>query len=313
MGIVIAHILLVAAAAIQPPLYVIEGTARRECWEEEEMLLTKELRDEYTRLFGACAADEDRKEEIEAIITRIMKNRARYEAVEARTGVPWFVIGVIHNMEADGDFSRHLHNGDPLTGRTFQEPKGRPLAGAPPFNWEDSAVDALQYEGFDVWREWNTVPGTLFKIELYNGLGSRNHGVHSPYLWCGSFFDANGDRRREATELPIYAGGKYVKDHEWSWKAMSQQIGAAVLLRRMLDQGLIDFGAIAPAAVTLIATPATLNVRAADSTTSSVIRHVSHGERMVMITSRGDWTNVRLADGSIGWVASKFVQEAARA
>jgi len=240
MAFAFVHILLVAAATLQRPVYVDEQLVRRECWEEQEMQLTQDLRDEYNRLFGACAASDDRKREIESIITRMMKNRARYEAVEARTGVPWFVIAVLHNMECGGDFSKHLHNGDPLTARTVQEPKGRPVAGHPIFSWEESAVDALQYDTFDRWREWNTVAGTLFKIELYNGLGSRNHGVHTPYLWCGAFFDANGDGQRQASEIPIYIGGKYVKDHVWDPKARSQQIGAAVLLRRMLDQGLIE-------------------------------------------------------------------------
>jgi len=240
MAFAFLHIFLVAAATLPPPVYVDEAAVRWECWEDQEMLLNKDLREEYNTLFRSCLADENRKREIEVIITRIMKNRARYEKVEARTRVPWFVIGVIHNMEGGGDFTRHLHNGNPLTARTFEEPKNRPVAGHPPFTWEDSAVDALLFEAFDKWPEWNTVAGVLFKIELYNGLGSRNHGVHTPYLWCGSFFDANNDGQRQASELPIYLGGKYVKDHVWDPKARSQQIGAAVLLRRMLDQGLIE-------------------------------------------------------------------------
>ena len=78
--------------------------------------------------------------------------RARYASVSAQTGVPWWVIGLIHMMEAGQSFRCHLHNGDPLTARTVQVPAGRPKTGQPPFIWEESAADALLVELFPFGR-----------------------------------------------------------------------------------------------------------------------------------------------------------------
>jgi lysozyme family protein len=214
------------------------------CWEGENVKLTDEMRREYEELFAGCAVKPEQKAEAERIVTRIMKNRGRYELVENETGVPWFIIAVVHNMECGGRFDCHLHNGDPLTARTVNVPKGRPAAGKPPFGWEASAIDALNFDGFATWTNW-TVSGSLFKIEAYNGFGTRNHGVHTPYLWGGSFVDLNRNSLRDAGERPIFAGGKYVKDGVWDSKAQTKQIGAAVLLRRMVDQALIELPATA--------------------------------------------------------------------
>jgi lysozyme family protein len=57
--------------------------------------------------------------------------------------VPWELIAALHEREAGGSFKGHLHNGDPLTGRTYHVPAGRPAKGSPPFTWEASAIDAL--------------------------------------------------------------------------------------------------------------------------------------------------------------------------
>lgn len=195
------------------------------CWEGENVPLTKELREQYEKRYSTCQVDPARTKEVEDIITRIMKNRGRYESVSARTGVPWFVIAVIHNMESDGNFTRHLHNGDKLTARTVNVPAGRPATGSPPFGWEDSAVDALHLDAFDTWPEWNTVSGTLFKIEVYNGWGYQKKGVSSPYLWGAS---------------QHYTSGKFVRDGVFDPDAVSDQVGVAALLRRMADQHLIE-------------------------------------------------------------------------
>jgi lysozyme family protein len=85
-------------------------------------------------------------------------------------------------MAASLNFNRHLHNGDPLTARTVQVPAGRPKTGEPPFTWEESATDALMLEKLDQWEDWS-VPGTLYKLEQYNGWGYRlaHPDVKSPY------------------------------------------------------------------------------------------------------------------------------------
>lgn len=194
--------------------------------------LTEALRAEYQRLFDSCQIRPERVAEVEAATQKILVGKARYVAVGKPLGVPWFVIGVLHSLEAGSNFARHLHNGDPLSARTVQVPKGRPLTGQPPFKWEDSAVDALTLDKSVGWTDWS-VPGILFKWESYNGWGYRafHPEVLSPYLWS---FTSH------------YTRGKYVADGTFSATAVSKQTGAAALLRRLAEKGEMT----APSAIT---------------------------------------------------------------
>ena len=190
-----------------------------------------QLKNEYQGLFDRCTLRPARRAEVDAVVGRIEAGRPRYAKVAKQVGIPWYVVGIIHNMEASLRFDRHLHNGDPLTARTKNWPPGRPKAGNPPFTWEASAVDALRLTGMDKWTDWS-IPGTLFKLEGYNGFGYRQHhpDVLSPYLWSFSNH---------------YTSGKYVADGRWSQTAVSAQCGAAVILRRMAEKGLLDAKAVA--------------------------------------------------------------------
>jgi len=185
------------------------------------------LREEYQRLFDTCQVRPDKAAEVEKGVGRIESNRTRYEAVGEPLQIPWWLIAVIHNMEASLSFKAHLHNGDPLSRRTVNEPAGRPKEGHPPFSWEVSATDALTYDRIDQWQDWS-LPAVLYKLEGYNGWGYRRYHpeVLSPYLWSG----ANH-----------YRSGKYVKDGRWSDTAGSAQLGAAVLLRRIAEKNLVAF------------------------------------------------------------------------
>lgn len=185
--------------------------------------LTDTLRQEYDNLFNTCIITPSKAGVVESIINKINNNKSRYEAVSNLLNVPWYFIAVIHNMESSLNFNRHLHNGDPLTGRTTHVPAGRPKTGSPPFTWEESASDSLQMMNLHKWEEW-TLPGILFKLEEYNGWGYRKKHPHilSPYLWSFSNH---------------YSKGKYIADGTWSETAVSNQCGSAVILRRMLELG----------------------------------------------------------------------------
>jgi lysozyme family protein len=193
--------------------------------------LTDALREEYERLFATCVINSDAATEVQRRVDRLAGDAVRYTRVADAVGIPWYAVAVVHNMEASGRFDQHLHNGDPLTARTTHVPAGRP-PGNPPFSWEESAVDALRFDRFDRWSDWS-VAGTLFKLEGFNGFGYRTHHpeVLSPYLWSRSNH---------------YTQGKYVADGRWSPTAKSDQIGAAVLLRRMAERRLIEFGVYVP-------------------------------------------------------------------
>jgi lysozyme family protein len=187
------------------------------------MNLTAQRKKEYVDLWRSCVIRPSRVREVDAIVDRTVKHKARYTKAGKRHGVPWHVVAVIHQLEGSGNFSTHLHNGDPLTARTVHVPKGRPKTGHPPFTWEASASDALAFDGLGMWKNW-TLPGTLFALERFNGFGYRPKKIHSPYLW--SFSNQ-------------YTKGKFIGDKLFSPTAVSQQCGAAVLLKRMVSRGLV--------------------------------------------------------------------------
>lgn len=169
----------------------------------------------------------ERVYEVNRIVDRIEANHARYQAVDAATDTPTYVIAALHNMEAGGSFQKHLHEGSPLAGRTRWVPKGRPVNGKPPFKWEDSAIDALRYDRMQL-VAWAYLDATLYACERYNGVGYLKYHptVPTPYLWAGT---------------SMYVRGKYVSDGHWSSTAVSQQIGCAAIWKTMEQRGLIDF------------------------------------------------------------------------
>lgn len=184
---------------------------------------TSALQSEYQALFDTCQVNATKRNEVDRIATRLLASRHRYEEVGGELGIPWQVIAVIHTLECAQDFNLHLHNGDPLTARTVHVPKGRPADGEPPFEWAESAADALQLRKLPQWDDWS-VAGMLYCLEGYNGWGYRLYHpeVKSPYLWGNSNH---------------YTSGKYVKDGTWSSSAVSAQCGAATLLRRLAEKG----------------------------------------------------------------------------
>ena len=199
--------------------------------------LTTNLRNEYQLLFDSCLIRPARLAAASTMAARVSANRNRYQTVGKPLGIPWYLVGLVHAMEASLNFSTHLHNGDPLSARTTHVPAGRPAAGHPPFTWEESATDALKLEGLGSWTDWS-LPGLLFRLELYNGWGYRGQHppVPTPYLWSFSNH---------------YTKGKYVGDGTFSASAVSQQCGAAVILKRLVQIGAVQLGSIAPRALQL--------------------------------------------------------------
>ena len=176
-----------------------------------------DLRDEYEAEWANCQIRPDKAAAVNNAVARLNANKARYQQVAAAfQGMPWYFVGIIHAMEAGFRFDRHLHNGDLLTARTIRVPRGRP-AGAPPFDWETSARDALTFEGFDIVTDWS-IPHPLYLWERYNGLGYRFKGLRTPYLWSFS---------------NLYSRGRYVADGVYDPNESSKQCGAAVILKML--------------------------------------------------------------------------------
>jgi lysozyme family protein len=141
--------------------------------------------------------------------------RSRYQAVSARTGVPWPAVAVIHERECSQDWTLSLAQGDPWDRISVHVPVGR----GPFKSWEDAAVDALNdcapYAGRN--KDWSIGP-LLTKLEEYNGLGYAARGVPSPYVWAGT---------------DQYRSGKYVRDGVYDPDVIDSQAGCAGLLMAM--------------------------------------------------------------------------------
>jgi lysozyme family protein len=179
--------------------------------------LTDALRSEYMTLYEVCQIRPAKRAACDAVVAKIVANRGRYDSVGKPLNIPWYVVAVLHSLEASLDFNAHLHNGDPLSARTVHVPKGRPIGGDPPFTWEESASDALIGDGLYGVKEWS-LPSILYRLEGFNGFGYRtqHHDILSPYLWSFS---------------QHYRSGKYVGDSVFDPKAVSDQCGAALLLK----------------------------------------------------------------------------------
>jgi lysozyme family protein len=190
------------------------------------MALDPLRRREYQDLFNSCETTPSKMADAQSIVGRILGKKDRYQAVEDKTQVPWFVVAVIHSLEGDLNFSTHLHNGDSLNQKTVHVPKGRP-DGNPPFAWIDSAADALNFDGLTSRRNW-TLAGSLDALEGFNGFGYRRPEINipSPYLWSFSNH---------------YSKGKFGSDGHFNRDLISEQCGAAVLLKLMVDAGHITF------------------------------------------------------------------------
>lgn len=183
--------------------------------------------DDYASYFWQMQILPQYLSKVDALIKRMIANRQRFDNVANKTNVPWFVIGLLCFIETAGNFSVHLSNGDPLSARTVHVPAGRPPEWPPPDHqdpWEYSAVDTLL---FGDWPKTNfrDVGAILMQFEHSNGGGYRRHNIFSPYVWNFTSY---------------YERGKFVADGVFDQNSVSQIPGAAAILRRMHDEGIIN-------------------------------------------------------------------------
>ena len=186
-------------------------------------------RETYRHAFESCAIRVDKAGAITDCRLKMLAGRKRYDALGSQLNkIPWYFIAIIHSLECGSRFDEHLHNGDPLTARTIQAPEGRPPgppSGGHGYTWEESARDALTMRGkeFDRETDWS-LEAQLYLFEKYNGWGYYWRKLPSPYLW--NFSDQSGK-------------GKFTHDHVFDPHAGSDQVGAAVLLKDLVNRGII--------------------------------------------------------------------------
>ncbi len=146
------------------------------------------------------------------VAAKVLEFKDMYDTVQAKTAVPWYVIGAIDYREEDFDHAAYLGNGDPLNQVTVNVPKGR----GPFPDWQSGTVDALTFDGFDrlpSGAHWDIVTA-LVKCDAYNGMGYDDKGLRSPYVWAGT----NMQQR-----------GKYTADGYFDPNAWDTQLGVAAI------------------------------------------------------------------------------------
>jgi len=169
---------------------------------------------DFKQLWSTCQIDSERAREVNDICEEIKHNKDRYAQVALRTGVPSWLIAALHYRESSLRFDCVLHNGQKIIGtgkKTSWVPKGR----GPFETWEESAVDALDFDQLTSFKNWE-IDRVLDRAERYNGLGYRKRNVLSPYVWAGT---NHSDEK-----------GKYVSDGRYSPTADEKQLGVAALL-----------------------------------------------------------------------------------
>lgn len=166
----------------------------------------------------------------DAVAKRLCAAKARYLAIQKRTGVPWFVVAVIHEREASQNWDRSIAQGDPWRSVSTHVPKGR----GPFQSWEEAAFDALQncapYAARN--KDWSA-GSAMTLLEQYNGLGYANRGLPSPYIWSGT---------------DQYVKGKYVADGVFNPDVVDAQLGCAglILAMRKIDPTIVFADEAAP-------------------------------------------------------------------
>lgn len=151
------------------------------------------------------------------VARRLIASKARFQAMETRTGVPWYVIAVIKEREAGADpqWLKSIAQGQPWSRRSTIVPIGR----GPFKSWEEAAYDALvncaPYAAKN--KDWS-IGGILTLLEGYNGFGYAARGLPSPYVWSGT---------------DQYKSGKFVADHEFNPNVVDAQLGCAGLILAM--------------------------------------------------------------------------------
>lgn len=174
----------------------------------------------FEELLSKAVLNPATKSSVLSACDKVLKNKARYQAVAAEAGCPWHVVAAIHLLESSLNFAGVLHNGEKIVG-TGKKTKLVPAGRGPFATWEASAIDALLSKDSKKVNPWNA-ENTLDFLERYNGLGYRRRGIPSPYLW--SF-------------TSVYTKGKYVADGKFDASAVSKQVGCCALFIGLVERG----------------------------------------------------------------------------
>lgn len=170
----------------------------------------------YRELYDGMTVLADWKNRIASAADTIGKYRRYYDEAARHCGpVPAVFLGLLHFRERGCNFRYQLLNGEAWNEQTRLVPAGH----GPWKSWTDATEYGMRHWKMTEIDDWG-IPRVLKEAEKWNGLGYRNHGVHSPYLWTASNHG-----------LSV---GKYVADGHYDPDALDQQVGCAPLLLQLL-------------------------------------------------------------------------------
>jgi lysozyme family protein len=172
----------------------------------------------YAKQWNRMTIKANRVNEFTGYAKQLLAHKDRYVSVEKQTGVPWWLIAVLHLRESNANFGTYLGNGQSLKRRTTIVPKGRgPFS--EPNAFEKGAVDALRLDGLINVKDWR-IEKALFWTETFNGWGYANMrpSMPSPYVFGGT---------------NIQQPGKFIADHVFSKRVMDPQPGTAPILQML--------------------------------------------------------------------------------
>jgi len=166
---------------------------------------------------------------VQEIVSRYQTHKTRYDRVGKATGLPGMLICALHYREGM-EFDRYLHNGQPLGKTTTFVPKGILFKKG---QWEKAAIHALggnikDANGRSSLKKFQEIRKSLGLTanskdigammafsERYNGMGYRNKGIRSCYVYAGT---------------NLLERGRYVADGKFEAKSVDRRLGTAAVI-----------------------------------------------------------------------------------
>ncbi len=157
-------------------------------------------------------------------------NAGRYQAVSDNLKAQGYnlspaQVAAFHYREASGNFGKSIANGESLNNYVRKDGIMGGGSASNSFtrtnNWEQNASEVLAYKLNEKYganaktKDFSQNSQFYDFAERFNGMGYRNKGVASPYIWAGT---------------DQYTGGKYVKDGVYDPNHVDQQPGIASLI-----------------------------------------------------------------------------------
>lgn len=165
------------------------------------------------------------KQGLNSFLQNYNTNKSKYDAVSAGLAANGInmkpsQVAALHWREASGSFTGSIANGQSIT--SFVRRDGRIGNGSssnsytPTSDWVSHSVEVLTHKVGEKKVGNNLSSPSTFNTfaERFNGLGYRNRGSTSPYVYAGT---------------NAYTGGKFTADGVYNPNVFDKQVGTAVL------------------------------------------------------------------------------------